>query len=205
MMPATPDHADEQTRTASPHSTNDCGPDGSTEDAQLLARLAGGDRGALTQIYERHADEALTLAGQICGAHAPDVVDAACLTLWRQARAGHRDGPSRTRLLRLTRQRALDRLSDDHQRVARGTGPGTRPTSSISLIELNDAEAHASLQAVPPAERHCVRLAYLDGLSVGQIAALTGLPPATISDHLRRGIDHARRHLTATHPPDAAA
>lgn len=200
-MNPTGDHADERTMTAVASPRTDAVPAvDSEDDARLLARLAGGERAALTEIYERHAGEALSLAAQICGAHAaPDVVDAACLVLWRQARAAHRDGPSRARLLRITRQRALDHLHDDHHRVGSGPGAATHPTAPVSLIELSDADAHAALRAVPPAERHCVSLAYLDGLSVGQIAALTGQPPATVSDHLRRGIDHARRHLTATH------
>lgn len=178
-------------------------PVGSQDDALLLRRLADGDRDALTRIYERHAGAALALARHICGSHAAEVVDEACLALWRQARAGHGDGPSRTRLLRLTRERALDRLHDGHHRIGSGAGAAGQP-EAVSLIELNDDDAQASIRAAPPAERQCIRLAYVNGLSVAQIAARTGLPAATVSDHIRRGIDHVRRHQHDVHPPDAA-
>lgn len=202
-MAPTREHAGDRARLAS--AGDGGGQVAWTDDARLLARLADGERGALTEIYDRHGGAALALAAQTCNAHAAaDVVDQACLALWRQARAGHGTGPSRTRLLRLTRQHALNRLHDDHHHLAGHIGPATAATSWVSLIELSDPDAHATLRRVPPAERQCVTLAYLDGLSIGQIATLTGLPCATVSDHLRRGVDHARHHLSTPDPPDAA-
>lgn len=83
-------------------------------------------------------------------------------------------------------------------------GSGGSAHRRRSLIELSDDDAHAALAAVAPAERHCLELVYLDGLSIAEIAALTRLPAVTVSDRLRRGSSGVHRHL-ATAAPTAAS
>jgi RNA polymerase sigma-70 factor (ECF subfamily) len=166
-------------------------------DELLLGRLAGGDRDALATLYDRHGDAAFALAHEICGGAAQDIVDEAFLALWRQARAG-RVGYARTRLLRITRKRALERQHQTGRRLPggdRGPARGRPP----SLIELSDPDARAALSAAPPAERQCLELAYLDGLSVAEIATLYRLPVAAVCDYLRRGGEGVRRRLSSTH------
>lgn len=164
-------------------------------DELLLGRLAGGDREALAAVYARHSDDAFALAHEICGRAAQDIVDGAFLALWRQARAG-RVGYARTRLLRIIRTRALERQHATGRRLPGGDrGPArTRPPS---LIELSDADARAALNAVAPAERQCLELAYLDGMSAGEIAALYRLPVGAVCDYLRRGAEDVRRRLSS--------
>lgn len=169
-------------------------PVGSPDEA-LLDRLADGDRHALAQLYARHADGAYALAQQLCAAHAASIVDGAFLALWRQVRAGHRDGPVGERLLHLTRQRALAMLHDGHDHAPCLGPPGRR--APVSLIELDEREARAALAGLPAAECQCVEMAYFDALSVAQTATLTRLPPAAVSDYLRRGMRGVRRQLTA--------
>lgn len=166
-------------------------------DELLLGRLAGGDRDALAALYARHGDAAFALAHQICGRAAQDIVEEAFLALWRQARAG-RVGYARTRLLRITRKRALER---QHEMGRRFPGGDRGPASSRppSLIELSDPDARAALSDAPPAQRQCLELAYLDGMSAGEIATLYRLPVAAVWDYLRRGVEGVRRRLSSAH------
>lgn len=64
---------------------------------------------------------------------------------------------------------------------------------------MSDPDARAALSAAPPAERQCLELAYLDGLSVGEIATLYRLPVAAVCDYLRRGREGVRRRLASAH------
>lgn len=184
--------------SAMPRPTSDGDPVHSTEGEGLLGRLADGDRAALATIYERHGAAAFAQAERLCGAQAAAVVvDAACLGLWRQARAGHADGGGGVgeRLLRLARQHALDRLHDAGQR--RPCAGDATPPLPPSLIELGDDEARGALEAAPPTERHCLELAYLEGLSVAEIATRTRRPTGAVTDDLRRGLECVRPHLVA--------
>lgn len=177
-----------------------CDPAEAVSDELLLGRLAGGDRDALAAIYARHGDAAFALAHEICGRAAQDIVEEAFLALWRQARAG-RVGYARTRLLRIIRKRALERQHATGRRLPGGDlGPARRRPPS--LIELSDADARAALSAAPAAQRQCLELAYLDGMSTGEIAALYRLPVAAVCDYLRRGVEGVRCRLSS--PPPGA-
>jgi len=180
-----------------PDRADPCDPVEAATDELLLGRLAGGDRAALAAIYDRHGEAAFAVAHDTCGAAAQDIVEEAFLVLWRQARAG-RVGYARTRLLRITRKRALERQHATGRRLPGGDG-GPARARPPSIIELSDPDARAALSAAPPAERQCLELAYLDGLSVGEIATLYRLPVAAVCDYLRRGREGVRRRLASAH------
>lgn len=183
---------------ASPDSTERFDAVGTRGDDLLLGRLAGGDRQALAVMYHRHADAAYAVARELCGRGAQDIVEGAFLALWRQARAG-RVGYARSRLLRITRQRALDRLHETGRPMI--AGRATADARPLSLIELSDRDARAALALAPPAERECVRLAYFDGMSAAEISTLTRLPACTVSDRLTRGMIGVRRRLSTAGGP----
>jgi RNA polymerase sigma-70 factor (ECF subfamily) len=60
--------------------------------------------------------------------------------------------------------------------------------AAASRIDLDRALAMLS-----PAERLCVTLNHGEGLSHGEIAALTGLPLGTVKSHILRGVEKVRR------------
>ena len=59
------------------------------------------------------------------------------------------------------------------------------------------ADLAAALRELSSDEQLAVHLAYQQGLSHSQIAALTGWPLGTVKTHLARGKDKLRQHLSA--------
>ena len=55
----------------------------------------------------------------------------------------------------------------------------------------------AALARLAPQPRLCVVLAYEEGLSHPEIAALTGMPIGTVKSHISRGAARLRDLLTA--------
>lgn len=195
-MPRTHSLTHSQTVSAPFQATVRSQPVARDDDKLLLRRLAHGERAALATIYDRHGGTAFSLAHRMCGTRAGGVVEAAFLALWRQARAGQGVGPVRSRLLRITRQRALALLNDGDRIGHRATAAESGPRAP-SLIGLGDGDARAALEALPSAERQCIELAYFHGLSVAEIASRTRLPPAAVSDRLSRGMDRLHGVLVA--------
>jgi RNA polymerase sigma-70 factor (ECF subfamily) len=66
---------------------------------------------------------------------------------------------------------------------AAATNPGVRLDIDAALARLR------------PPERLCVLLAYVEGMSHGEIALATGLPLGTIKSHVSRGAARLRRSL----------
>ena len=76
--------------------------------------------------------------------------------------------------------------------------------------EAADAEEHeqqlqrleATLAELPPDQRQCLELFYLEKKSYREVAALTGLDLKAVKSHLQNGKRNLRRHLQAA--PDAS-
>jgi RNA polymerase sigma-70 factor, ECF subfamily len=69
---------------------------------------------------------------------------------------------------------------------------GSYRDATAERLDLDGA-----LALLPPEARLCVVLAYNDGLSHLEIAALTGLPLGTVKSHIVRGAARLRQTLAA--------
>ena len=69
---------------------------------------------------------------------------------------------------------------------------GSYRDTTAERLDLDGA-----LALLPPEARLCVVLAYNDGLSHPEIAALTGLPLGTVKSHIARGAARLRETLVA--------
>lgn len=77
-----------------------------------------------------------------------------------------------------------------------------------SAGEAAEAEEHeqqlqrleSTLAELPPDQRQCLELFYLEKKSYREVAALTGLDLKAVKSHLQNGKRNLRRHLQATHP-----
>lgn len=167
------------------------------EDVALLDRLARGERAALATIYDRHSVPAFSLAQRMCGPRAGDVVEESFLALWREARAGRGSGSVRSRVLRITHERALA-LRNDGERLGESAIGSRTSSGNSSLIGLSDCDARAALEALAPPERRCIEMAYFDGLGIAEIATRTGFPPAAVKDRMARAVGRLGRALEAT-------
>lgn len=100
-------------------------------------------------------------------------------------------------LLRITRNRAIDRLRARKRRRAylERLGSLTNPSETVTpAAEPNEAahpgwhlheSVHAALSALPEDQRQTVWLAYFEGLTHSEIAQRLGIPMGTVKTRLR--------------------
>ncbi len=195
----------------------------SPTDAELMARVASGDRDAFAAVYDRHA-------GAVYGAvlrytrdprTAEDVVQETYLALWRRpdtyaASAGSLAGW----LLAIARHRAIDRLRAASRRpqliepgAASGDGSDDqldrllaqgRPVA-VAMVDDEPPDlaergwvrsvVRTALESMAEPERQVIELAYDDGLSQTEIAERLGWPLGTVKTRTRRGLLRLRAML----------
>jgi RNA polymerase sigma-70 factor (ECF subfamily) len=172
---------------------------GRASDASLLDRVAAGDRGAMSELYDRHVDVVFSLACRIVGQRtdAEDVVQEVFTQAWRQA---VRYDPTRASaaawLLNMTRSRAIDQLraarvrrpvSGDDERL--GLVPTPEKDQEAGAIGAERAQrVRAALENLGEAERQAIDLAYFSGLTHGEIAERLKEPLGTIKTRIRSGL-----------------
>jgi RNA polymerase sigma-70 factor (ECF subfamily) len=168
--------------------------------------VCGCDLEAPAELYDQHATRVFSLAMRIVrepGA-AEDVVQEVFLHACTQR---HRYDPTRgsvsTWLLMLTRSRALDRI-----RVSRRDG--SRRIASCDYASLaapaspdaDDTRAiRDALLMLAPEERHPLELAFYEGYTHSEIAALLKQPLGTVKTRIRRAILILRTAIKLPLPP----
>ena len=169
------------------------GPSDRARDRELLARVARGDVAALRALYDQHASRAITIAFRILRnrEEAEDVVQETFLEVWRRsAQFDPGRGGAVAWVVTIARSRAIDRLrartiagrtiasaSED----ADGLLPAPPPSPAAETERRRDERrVAAALDALPPAQRRTIELAYFEGLSQSEIAAKTASPLGTV-------------------------
>ncbi len=173
--------------------------------ATLLAAIARGEREALRRLYaaESHRLFGIALAILRDRAAAADAVQDAFLRVWDRA-AGYDParGEAGAWLAAITRHIALD-----HARARGRETPTDDPGLGDAAVEddpaarLDDAADAARLRAclglLEEKNRRSILLAFVDGLSHGQIAARLDMPLGTVKAWIRRGLLALRECLAA--------
>ena len=180
-----------------------------TADLDLLRRIAAGDSGALGQFYDSHAPTLFALACRILtdAKEAEDVLQDVFLQLWNRAAAfDSAQGRPLAWVLTLTRNKAIDRLRATKRRQSRLV-PETEtetvedyPSPSISAPDAARASeqgelVRSALAGLPGDQRRAIELAFFDGLTQTEIAAVLNEPLGTIKARIRRGMLKLRTEL----------
>jgi len=169
-----------------------------------VARIAGGDREALSALYARHASLLLGLALGIVGERreAEDLLHDVFLEVWRAAKDfDPARGRVRTWLCIRMRSRALDLRTS--ARVSRNAGDAALaaldvPAATVRADELADhRRVRAALDDLGPDQRRVLELAYFDGLSSSEIAERLGIPVGTVKSRTAAGLARLRARLVA--------
>lgn len=167
----------------------------SSTDAELVAAVAGGDVGALRELYERHAPWLSIRLSRRCSE--PDAVDDAVqdcfMAVWRTASRWRGEGDVPAWLWGIAVRRLISRLR---------SRPGLRAgLVAIAVDRPRDAEPSAeervllgieygrlgpALDRLSPELRSVVQATVLDGLSSREAAKLLGVPTNTVKSRLRR-------------------
>jgi RNA polymerase sigma factor (sigma-70 family) len=197
-------------------------------DQELLARYrAHGDVADLGRLYDRYLPEAFAVARRylappdedaqdaamqlfehlvkVLRTHAPDNFPAWLHTTARnyclmQLRARKRAGPSAGPLILSFPDAADVEIAGARHRLDEDAAAEDAQETEIRLQHIE-----AALAQLPPAQRRCLELFYLEKKCYRDIAIETGLEPNLVRSHLQNGKRMLRRQLEPPAPPAAPA
>ena len=181
-------------------------PTPSPDDANLLRRIASGDGDALTRLFDQHSPVVLGLLVRMLGgrAEAEEVLQEVFLQVWMQAdRYEESRSSPRGWILMLARSRALDRLrrrTSQQRREEEAAGAvAVRPvgTARIEAAEQK-SRVGAALGLLSPEQRHCIELAFFEGLTHTQIAERLQAPLGTVKSRILLGMNKLRQALSTS-------
>ena len=193
----------ERTRSA-----NDRDAVAAERDAALRSRIAARDESALAELIELTTPWLLGVAQAMLhdADDAEDVVMDAFRVLWTTALSGDEEQGIVPLLLRITRQRAIDRLRSRQRRarLVAALTPSEVERSVVAAVEPNEAaqpgwhvhtQVHTALSTLPPEQRAAVSLAYFEGLAQSEIAVALGVPLGTVKTRIRLAFARLRTSL----------
>ncbi|HKE75075.1 MAG TPA: sigma-70 family RNA polymerase sigma factor [Acidimicrobiales bacterium] len=175
-------------------------------DADLVRALAGGDQGALAEIYNRYAGAVWAVARRVCNDRvlAEDVSQTVFVDLWqRPGRYDPARGRLRPWLVAQAHARAVDAVRSESARSRRQERDGQLAPTTTADVE---AEVHAAalsedlrraVDGLGRDERAAIMLAYFGGRTYRETAELLGAPEGTVKTRIRRALAGLRQALEA--------
>lgn len=166
------------------------------DDDELIARLAGGDDGALRELFFRHAPWlAARLRAVLPPADVEDVLQETFLAAWRGAGRYQARGACGGWLWTIARRQAALLLRRRGPVPASLTeqarAPLTEQVSDPVDAALTRAGLEQAVAALEPADREVWRLIYEQDRPVAEVAERMGVPAGTVKSRAYR----ARRRL----------
>jgi RNA polymerase sigma-70 factor (ECF subfamily) len=167
-----------------------------SEDAQLVAAARDGDRGAFGKLYERHT----RMVHGVLLAHVPfaevdDLVHDVFLVALRKLASLREPAAFAGWLIAIARNRATD--------FHRKPRASEELPAEIGSSDPDEYQARAALEAIrslPQAYRETLVLRLVEGMKGPEIAARTGLTPASVRVNLHRGMKQLREKLGRERP-----
>lgn len=178
-------------------------------DARLLQRVAGGDRQALADLYDRFSGPLYGTALRIVRepAEAQDVVHDVFITLWEKAAAFDTTrGSAFSWAVTLVRNRAIDRVRMRRRRAELlaesapsdlGYGADQNLLSGAEAASWGDEArvVRAAVATLPTEQQRALELAFFSGLTQEEIARKLREPLGTVKARIRRGLLKLRDSL----------
>jgi len=169
-------------------------PGHAAEDGRLVRAARDGDRAAFTRLYERYGRIVhAQLLARASRDDVDDLVQDVFLTAWRRL-DDLRDPAAFCGWISTI---ARNRAADAHRRAAELVElPADLESRQTAASDRADAEtALAAIRSLPEAYRETLMLRLVEGLSGPEIAARTGLTPASVRVNLHRGMKQLREKL----------
>lgn len=171
-------------------------------DALLLTQIAGGDREAFAQLYDRFSAPLYSTALQVLrdASEAQDVVHDAFVALWEKAATFETTrGSAFSWAVTLVRNRAIDRVRMRRRRaeLLAESAPedlGYSPTgtsfdaSDAAILGENAQLVRAAVASLPPEQQRALELAFFGGLTQEEISRQLREPLGTVKARIRRGL-----------------
>lgn len=173
----------------------------------LLRQVAAGDRAAFARLFDEMAPTVLGLCRRVL--RDPDQAEEVCqevmLQVWRTAPSWPDDGRSaRAWVAMLAHRRSVDRVrSEQAERDRRNPGrnqmgwaPGSSdPVAEAAADNAEVAEVRRALATLTDVQRRTVELAYYEGHTYREVAAVLDLPLGTVKTRIRDGLIRLRDTL----------
>ena len=174
-------------------------------EAELVARLQGGDEGALAELYERLGGNVYALALKLLKSReeAEEVVQDTFLTLYRKAESYKTPHHSpRAFIYTIARNEALSRLRKRGARPSKADGLDVHdPTTVFSAPAPADPTTplfvDKMLEQLDGEERKLLEGSFYSGYTHAELAELTDLPLGTVKSKLRRALLKLRDYAEA--------
>ncbi len=179
----------------------------SRANADLLRRMANGDRDALAELYDSMAKPLFATARHILNdpAEAQDVVHDVFLSLWENAASfDSRRGAAFSWAVTLTRNRSIDRLRSRANRARLlgetfpgdlGYGEAEGPGPDASDLGARAELVRTAVAGLPDEQKRALELAFFSGLTQREIADRLSEPLGTVKARIRRGLIKLRDTL----------
>ena len=178
-------------------------------DITLVQQIAGGNRDALGQLYDRYARPLYATAVRILSdaAEAEDIVHDVFIALWTKASDfDPQRGSPLAWAITLTRNRAIDRIRmrkrhteilDQSAITELMPAPSARPGNSSEQLWIKEkaAAVRTAVDELAPEQRSALELAFFSGLTQQEIALKLQEPLGTIKARIRRGLLKLRERL----------
>ena len=163
------------------------------EDGNLVRSAQAGDEAAFARLYERYARivHAVLLA-RVDRQDVEDLVQDVFLTAWKRL-DDLRDPAAFGGWISMI---ARNRATDAHRRTAEFVElPADLASPGATSAGAEASAALAAIRALPHAYRETLLLRLVEGLTGPEIAARTGLTPASVRVNLHRGMKMLRQEL----------
>lgn len=173
-------------------------------DARLVVAISRYRQDALAEAYRRHAGAVFGLARRVLAdaTMAEEIVQEVFLRLWNDPdRFDTARGSLRSFLLAIAHGRSVDVLRFEvsrrrrEERDLRLSGVGGHDVEHEVLDLAMAEQVHDAVAALPDNERQPIELAYFDGHTYREVAALLALPEGTIKSRIRAGLRRMRDEL----------
>lgn len=160
-------------------------------DVELVEAVAAGDRSALGQLYDRHADWLTARLERRCGD--ADLVDTAVqetfLAVWRQAADYRPTGEVGAWIWTIGLRRLIDQMRRRHP--PEPVADVDRVVDEEVPLALGDSALASAFARLEPELQQVLAATALDGLTTKEAAVVLGIPRGTVKSRLAR----ARRRL----------
>ena len=173
--------------------------------AELIRRMAEGDRDAFKQFYDRHARHVYPLILRIVrdAADAADVLQEVFWESWQSAASYDPGrGSPEAWIFTRARTRAIDRVRAVRRRgetfvapVDEGVSAAAEPGGDAAERAGDRALVLGALGRLPEVQREVLALAYYGGLTQTEIAERLKQPLGTVKTRIRLGLERLREVL----------
>lgn len=168
----------------------------------LLVACARGEESQFGRLYDATAARVFGLVRKIVRdpAQSEEVTQEVYLQIWRQAtRFDPRAGSALAWMMTIAHRRAVDRVrsaqAEADRDAAYETGRQATPydaTAENAHRRLDAERVRRALDALTPAQRSAIGLAYFGGYTHREVAALLDLPMGTAKTRIRDGLIRLR-------------